>query len=380
MIATALNGVGATIDTGRSDRHVAGHGMRLLHIVGKVTDEVFSFLGPATQALSNNGHAQHIVAIDSPPHRHNVRQFDDHATVTRIAETSNPIVEWNAVRQACKSELAKGDINALHVHGLIPLLVSSAASHSTTTPAPIVYSPHGSRSLGNLRFVGQLAMWAARSATRHGRPSAIVTLPHEVAAFERWEVADVVENPVADVFFSTVRQESERPLVVTGGRETSIRSVEIFSQLAVLLSGEELGLGFNWFGSVPVAAQQQLNAASVSILPILRDDEFAQAMSKGWMYVAPWSTHGFPLFLVQAMAAGLPCVALDCDQHRQIIEDGKNGFLCASEQEMVSVIAALVDDDALRRRMGAVARATAEARFRMSHFEDKLMTAYATRW
>lgn len=379
MTAAALHGGGA-IDTDRDERHLPSHGMRLLHIVGKVTDEVFSFLGPATQALSNNGHAQHIVAIDSSAHRHNVRQFDEYATVTRIAKASNPIVEWNGVRQACKSELAKGDISALHVHGLVPFLVSSTASISVPVRPPVVYSPHGSRSLGNLRFVGRLAMLAARSATRHGRPSAIVTLPHEAGAFKRWEVADVIENPVADVFFSAVRHESEKPLIVTGGRETSIRSVEIFSQLAVLLSGEELGLNFNWLGSAPVAAQQQLKAASVAILPVLHDDEFASAVRKGWMYVAPWSTHGFPLFLVQAMAAGLPCVALDCDQHREVIEDGKNGFLCASEQEMVSVIAALVDDAELRRKMGAVARATAEARFKMSKFEGKLMTAYSTRW
>lgn len=379
MTVAALHGV-AAIDAGRDACSLPCHGMRLLHIVGKVTDEVFSFLGPATQALSNSGHAQHIVTIDSPLHRHHVEQFDVHATVTRIPEASNPIVEWNAVRQACRSELAKGDIGALHVHGLLPLLVSSAASHSATTRAPIVYSPHGSRSLGNSRFMGRVAMWAARSVTRHGRPSAIVTLPREVAAFERWEVADVIENPVADVFFSVARREAGKPLIVTGGRETSIRSVEIFSQLAVLLSGEELGLAFNWFGSVPVVAQEQMKAAGISILPILRDDEFADEVSKGWMYVAPGSTHGFPLFLAQAMAAGLPCVALDCDQHREIIEDGRNGFLCASEQEMVSVIAALVDDVALRRRMGALARATAEARFRMSQFEDKLMTAYSTLW
>ncbi|MGI4777620.1 MAG: glycosyltransferase [Janthinobacterium lividum] len=352
----------------------------MLHVVGSVTDEVFSFLGPATRALASNGHSQRVLLIDSPEHRHNVDQFDGYAAVVRIAKAVNPIGEWHALFRACKGELQKDGLSAVHVHGLLPFLMASVGMRSSNTHAPVVYSPHGSRSLGTLRFAGRLAMLAAHSATRHGRRSAILTVPGEVGAFEKWEATDVVDNPVADVFFSVMEHEAEKPLIVTGGCRNSIRSTEIFSQLAVLLSGEELGLEFNLMGTVPAAAQQRLKAANVAVLPILNDAECAKSLASGWMYVAPWSTRGFPLFLVQAMAAGLPCVALDCDRHREVIEDGKNGFLCTSEQEMISKIAVLVDNASLRREMGAAARAMAKARFSNSSFENKLMTAYSTRW
>jgi glycosyltransferase involved in cell wall biosynthesis len=98
------------------------------------------------------------------------------------------------------------------------------------------------------------------------------------------------------------------------------------------------------------------------------------------MYVAPGSTRGFPLVLVQAMAAGLACVALDCDQYRDIVQDGRTGFLCASETEMVRRIAMLVDDAGLRAAMGAAARVSAHDRFSEANFDDKLLTAYSTRW
>lgn len=223
-------------------------------------------------------------------------------------------------------------------------------------------------------------MLAVHSATRHGRSSAIVTVPRESSAFEKWKATSVIENPVAEVFFATPRRETAKPLILTGGRHSNVRSVELFSQLAVLLSGEELGLEFSWIGTVPSIAQRRLQAANVNVSSIASDQECVAAIAGGWMYVAPWATRGFPLFLAQAMAAGLPCVALDCEQHREVIDDGKTGFLCASEQEMVTKIATLVDDKALRLEMGAAAKALARTRFSESTFEDKLMTAYSTRW
>lgn len=355
-------------------------GLRLLHVVGAVTDEVFSFLGPATRALSRHGHIQHIVVVDSPDYRHNVSQFDGYAAVVRVPKIGNPFSQWNGVIRACRDEFSKDGLSVVHVHGLIPFLLISFGLRASGGDTPVVYSPHGSRSLGKLGFLGKLAMLAAHSAVRPARSSAIVTERREGEAFDRWSGTDVVESPVADVFFSMPRKESVKPLIVTGGRKNSERSIEVFTQLAVLLSDEELGLEFNWLGTAPAATRQRLRAAGVSVTALANDDECAASMSTGWMYVAPWSTRGFPLFLVQAMAAGLPCVALDCDQHREIIEEGKTGFLCASEQDMVRQIAVLVDNSDLRIQMGAAARASAEARFSVSNFDDKLLTAYATRW
>ena len=355
-------------------------GVHLLHVVGPVTDEVFSFLGPATRALANNGHSQQIVVIDAPQYRHNVEKFDEYASVIRIANASNRVGEWLNVFKACKIELRKDGLGAVHVHGLLPFLLVSIGLRSANVQAPVVYSPHGSRSLGTMRFVGKLAMLAVHSATRHGQRSAIVTVPREGSAFEKWEATAIIENPVADIFFSTSRREAEKPLIVTGGRHSDVRSVELFSQLAVLLRGEELGLEFYWIGTVPAVAQRRLQVANVSVSSIADDHDCAASLAAGWMYVAPWSTRGFPLFLVQAMAAGLPCVALDCEQHRDVIENGKTGFLCTSEQEMVTKIATLVDNPVLRLEMGAAAKALAAIRFSESTFEDKLMTAYSTRW
>lgn len=350
----------------------------VLHVVGCVTDEVFGFLGPASRALAKAGHVQHIVVVDAPQHRHKVRQLDAHAAVVRVAPMANPFRQWLAVVRACRSRLVPCGPGAVHVHGLIPCLMVSVALRSSGDQMRVLYSPHGARSVGSLRLAARLAMLAARSAVRRARSRAIVTASSDADAFDEWDSTNLIEAPVADAYFLAVRHETMQPLIVSGGLTPGARGHEAFAQLAVLLSGEELDLQFHWIGSVPDPAQRRLAAAGVSVAPAAHDLDFAATLATGWMYVAPGPSRGFPLALVQAMAAGLPCIAIDCKQHRDVMVDGETGLLCVSRQEMVHRLAMLVDNVALRVRLGAAARAVAHSRFGESNFEEKLLTAYST--
>lgn len=349
---------------------------RILHIVGSLTDEVFSFLGPATRALEKSGHVQTVVVIDDKEQQHNLSRLEQSASLLRIPNIANPFRQWNAVLSACRFTMASRTLEALHVHGLLPCIVGSFAMRAVGVHAPIVYSPHGSRSLSTLKVAGQLAMLASRPFVKPADASAIVSVPSEAQSFERWKSADVVESPVDQAFFTVTRQEAHRPLIVSGGHQGSARGLEIFSQLAVLLSGEELNLEFHWLGSVDQVSQRKFAAADVVVLRGDNEQIRITELAAGWVYVAPWSTRGFPLFLVQGMAAGLPCVALDCEQHRAVIENGITGFLCASEQDMVRKIAELVDDPLLRAQVGKAAQLAAKERFNEVRFEKKLLAAY----
>jgi len=43
---------------------------------------------------------------------------------------------------------------------------------------------------------------------------------------------------------------ARHPLVITGGRTHGARNAELLAQFAVLLSGEDLRIGFNWISTV----------------------------------------------------------------------------------------------------------------------------------
>ena len=57
-----------------------------------------------------------------------------------------------------------------------------------------------------------------------------------------------------------------------------------------------------------------------------------------------------------AMALGLPVVASDLPAHRELVVAGTTGFLVKTETELLERCQELIDEDALRRRMGDAGR------------------------
>lgn len=354
----------------------SGAGM-VVHVVGCVTDEVFSFLGPATNALARSGLDQSVVMIDDLSYRPHVTRLDESAELVLTPRLRNPIKQWTAVFQACRLALSNGRLRAVHLHGLLPCLVGVFAVRSAGVKVPIIYSPHGSRSLGQLRTIGSLVFLFLKPFLQPARNAAIVNVSNETRAFDKWKSVELVESPVGDAFLEVPRNEARHPLIVTGGRSQSARSAELLAQLAVLLGGEDLRISFNWIGSVDAVSKVRLNAANVGVFDVASDADCVSRLATGWIYVAPGGTRGFPLFLVEAMAAGLPCVAIDCPQHRELIRNGATGFLCRSEREMIDCIATLIDIPSLRQSIGEAAREEARRRFSESKFNTRLLAAYS---
>jgi len=350
---------------------------RVVHVVGCVTDEVFSFLGPATNALARSGLEQSVVMIDDTRYRHHVVSLHESAELILTPRERNPLRQWQAVLNAFRATASGEQLRAVHLHGILPCLVGAIAMRTSGVKAPIFYSPHGSRSMGRFKLAGQVLLWLLQPVLRPGRSAAIVNVPQEKDAFNKWKSVELVESPASEVFLQMHRHESRHPLVVTGGRAQSVRSAELMAQLAVLLGDEALRISFNWLGRVDEVSRMRLNAANVSVFEVANAEECAQRLSSGWVYVAPGGTRGFPVFLVEAMAAGLPCVAIDNPQHREVIRDGETGFLCESERELIGCIATLIDSPTLRQRIGEAARAEARERFGQQVFSDKLLAAYS---
>lgn len=83
---------------------------------------------------------------------------------------------------------------------------------------------------------------------------------------------------------------------------------------------------------------------------------------------------GLPTVLLEAMACGLPCVASDIGGVSLVIEDGKNGFLVqpSDKAALIDRLLRLVEDDDLRREMGAVARENVVEKFNWKNFGKRL--------
>jgi polysaccharide biosynthesis protein PslH len=70
---------------------------------------------------------------------------------------------------------------------------------------------------------------------------------------------------------------------------------------------------------------------------------------------------GMRVKVVEALASGKPVVATPLAVSGLAVEDGEQVLLAETDEEFAECIARLLDDDALRHRLGAAARAWAEA-------------------
>lgn len=78
------------------------------------------------------------------------------------------------------------------------------------------------------------------------------------------------------------------------------------------------------------------------------------------IYLMTSHTESFGLVLIEAMSYGIPCLSYTSAQGaNELIDDGENGYLIKnrSEEEMISKIELLIEDDKLRNKFGKNARA-----------------------
>lgn len=83
----------------------------------------------------------------------------------------------------------------------------------------------------------------------------------------------------------------------------------------------------------------------------------------------PWMRYKCGLKLLQYMAVGIPGVASPIGVNAQIVKDGHNGFLATAIAEWEAALGRLLEDAALRRRLGEAARRTVEQEYSLDvHF------------
>ena len=351
---------------------------RVVHLLDRFTDEVFDLLGPTTAALSQSSVEQVVVVLDDPHRRELLTRFDDSIELVLVPPHSDLITQWAMLSNAFTYALGERPVKAIHMHGFVASLIGEYALRKVPQAVPIFYSPHDSRTLRPLRGVAALARLVAHAFMPRREALAIGHGAPEVRALHGMshQTVRLVEGPVADPFFEIVGAPARHPLVIGASRTHNVRAVEAFDQLAVLLGGGALHLGFNWIGPVNSVSSARLQAANVGLYEASDELERASRLGSGWLYVALGGNRGFPLCLAEAMAAGLPCIAIDSPFHRDMVRHGETGYLCRSQTEVIDRIAQLIDTPRLRQRMGRAARTIARERFSEASFREALLSAY----
>ena len=289
--------------------------------------------------------------------------------------------------RALRRELVRlgGQIDILHAHQLLePAVV--AVRVAATLHKPVIAKMS---SCGVTSDAGVLCLRSGRRAWHH----VCTGLTRLVA------VSDAVERDAREAGFPGERivripngapatnwhkesYEGDRRIVCVSrcrpekGVDTLIRAFGHLSRsvagltLDVVGGGELQGAMVVLSRTCGVPSNVVFHGDVANVLPFLKQAD---------VFVLPSRTEGMSNALLEAMAAGLPCVATAVGGNPDLIRDGETGLLCQAEDPagMSEAIKRLLRDESLRTRLGTAARQKVQSEYTIPQVAARYEALYA---
>ncbi len=359
--------------------------MKIIHITEALASGVAYCLSQLAQAQVADGHQVMIV--------HSVRPETPAESIsdlfpapiecvvlpmeTPIAPVADLRALWQ-IRALLKAE--KPDV--VHLHSSKAGVLGRLAVASLGIQNRSFYSPHGfaflkedsspikrKLYLGLERFAGKLGgTLIGCSATEASLAQTEVRHPKTV----------LVENAIdLGAVPSPVTHGHGRVRVVASGRLCHQKAPWRFRDLAQYCM--DLPADFVWLGDGELRDDLLVDGKLPENLEVSgwqsRSTVYL-ALAEADMFVMPSLWEGMPLAVIEAQAMGLPAVVSDVVGNRDVVIDGKSGFVCKTDAELQQKTRMLIENAALRKQMGVDAQGLAFKRFGMARMHQELISVY----
>jgi len=142
------------------------------------------------------------------------------------------------------------------------------------------------------------------------------------------------------------------------------------ARLIIAGTGDDVEYYRRQAGRTPVADH-------VIFTGFMQDEALWELYRRCGVFAMPSRQEGFGLVYLEAMRAGVPCVASNCDAAQEVVVDGQTGYTVDPDdrEALVGALTRLLLDPDLRRRLGVQGKARFEAYFTEEHFHERLWQA-----
>lgn len=202
----------------------------------------------------------------------------------------------------------------------------------------------------------------------------------------RTEDAVLIRGAGVDTqLFQPVPRTAATPVIMLVARMLWDKGVGEFVEAARMLKKRGVDARFVLVGAPDVANREHIPE------PILMQwqqegvvewwgarERIHEILNEADMACLPSYREGLPKALLEAMAAGLPCVTTDVPGCRSVVTDGDNGLLVPARDAyaLCEALSKLIVDADLRQRMGRRGRTRAEEEFTSEHVIAGTLATY----
>jgi glycosyltransferase involved in cell wall biosynthesis len=242
------------------------------------------------------------------------------------------------------------------------------------------------------RLLRRPVIWGMRSLLERSGSWLILQNADDAALFQRYGIVRektirLIKGSGVDLelFSADPPVNHSEPLVVLPARLLWDKGIQEFVLAAVALREQGVRARFVLAGDIDSG-----NPASVAKAQILewklkygiewwgRCDDMPEVLTAADIVCLPSYREGLPKALIEAAACARPLVATDVPGCREVVTDGDNGFLVPAREHkgLASALKRLIEDPAMRTRMGQRSRELAEERFGIDHVIEQTLAVY----
>jgi glycosyltransferase involved in cell wall biosynthesis len=353
----------------------------IVHVTECLASGTMNFLMQATRELAAAGASQVLLYSRRPDTPADVRSlFDRRVEMIELPPLGRAYIGYaRAMRRAMLAELDDGRDVTIHLHSSKAGFLGRLALMGLRRPPKVYYSPHGLSFLNRRYLAPSVAFRALEWVAARAVASTAVGCSHGEAALLSGigpTAARVLENAVDDSFFNIEPAPSTPPVVVTMGRVCYQKAPERFAEMAARFQIADVPARFVWIGTGDAVAEARLRAAGVHVTGWVDQAQVQRLLGEASIYVQTSRWEGMPLSVLQALAAGLPCVVTNVVGNRDAVRQGITGFVSDDADALLVSARRLLQDESLRQRMAQAARQDALERFAGSSFRARLCRLY----